>query len=176
MGSAVRGEGARMFLTGKLEQFSFAYVCALAAQAGLNRSKFELDDDSIDVTFSSKGYPGKFRNPSIQLQLKCSSQQLISGSVIKFPLSVKNYEDLRGDNVLCPRYLAVLLVPSECADWLVHHPGHIALHNCCYWLSLRNMPATSNSTTVTVEIPLEQRLTTEKLLEMMRLASDGISL
>lgn len=46
------------------EQFNIAYICALAAQAGLNHSVLAVDDDSIDILLQARGYVGKpIRNP-----------------------------------------------------------------------------------------------------------------
>ncbi len=97
------------------EEFNYAYVCALAAHAGLNRISSSVDDDSIDVAFKSRGYVGHLvRSPQIEFQLKCTSQELVDveEAVIKFPLPRKNYDDLRGGDFASPRYLAVLLVPE----------------------------------------------------------------
>lgn len=156
------------------EQFNYAYVCALAAQAGLNRVDAAVDDDSIDLSFKSKGFFGRsVRSPQIEFQLKCSSQDLVDGEVIKFPLSVKNYNDLRGSDFASPRYLAVLLVPTEVNDWVAHNEHHIALFNNCYWLSLRDAKPTENEAQITVAIPLAQRLTSTTLQAMMDRASEG---
>ncbi|BBU69026.1 DUF4365 domain-containing protein [Fluviibacter phosphoraccumulans] len=160
------------------EQFQYAYVCALAAHAGLNRGSFDVDDDSIDITFQAKGNfgSGRLRSPMIQVQLKCSSQQMIADDVIKFPLKIKNYNDLRGDDVVVPRYLAVLLVPDDLEEWIAHNEDHIALFKSCHWLSLRDYGPTDNQTTVTVDVPLSQRLTSKTLWQMMDRASAGESL
>lgn len=160
------------------EEFQYAYVCALAAHAGLNRGDFRVDDDSIDITFQAKGDfgPGRRRSPMIQIQLKCSSQNLINGEVIKFPLSLKNYNDLRGDDVVVPRYLAVLLVPEDLDQWIANHDDHIALFKSCHWLSLRHHGPTNNDHSVTVDVPLAQRLTSATLWQMMDCASEGESL
>jgi hypothetical protein len=86
------------------EEFNYAYVCALAAHAGLNRTSSSVDDDSVDIAFKSKGYHGHLvRSPQIEFQLKCTSQDLVDGAVIKFPLSRKNYDDLRGRDFASPR-------------------------------------------------------------------------
>lgn len=156
------------------EQFNYAYMCALAAHAGLNRVDAAVDDDSIDVSFKSKGYHGgTVRSPLIEFQLKCTSQELVDGEVIKFPLSLKNYNDLRGSDFASPRYLAVLLVPGEVDAWVDHCEDNIALFNNCYWLSLRDAAATENKEQITVSIPLAQRLTSTALREMMNRASQG---
>ncbi len=154
------------------EQFNRAYVRAIAAQAGFNPSELEVDDDSVDLELSGRGFTGVLRNPKVQFQLKCTSQDLISGDVIKFPLSRKNYDDLRGTDVLCPRYLAVLLVPDDPAYWVEHHQEHMSMHNACFYVSLRDQPSTTNSSTVTVDVPMNQRLTTDSLMHLMALASN----
>lgn len=156
------------------EQFNYAYMCALAAHAGLNRVDAAVDDDSIDVSFKSKGYHGQpIRSPQIEFQLKCTAQDLVDGEVIKFPLSRKNYDDLRGSDFAFPRYLAVLLVPAEVDAWVEHSDHHIALFKNCYWVSLRDAEPTDNGAQITVAIPLTQRLTSEILREMMNRASHG---
>lgn len=166
-----------MDLQKQKEQFNYAYVCALAAHAGLNRVDSSVDDDSIDVAFKSRGYHGRpIRSPQIEFQLKCSAQQNLvdeAEGVIKYKLSRKNYDDLRGDDFAAPRYLAVLLVPAELEAWIAHNDEHIALFNNCYWLSLKDAEAIDNADSVTVYVPLAQRLTSAKLLEMMDRASHG---
>lgn len=158
------------------EEFNYAYVCALGAHAGLNRTSLAVDDDSIDVAFKGKGYHGHLvRSPQIEFQLKCTSQDLVDveAEVIKFPLPRKNYDDLRGPDFASPRYLAVLLVPEEVGGWIGHEEQHIALRKNCYWLSLRDHAPTDNVHAVTVYIPLAQRLTSATLKDMMDRASDG---
>lgn len=157
------------------EEFQYAYVAALAAHAGLNRGDFRVDNDSVDVTFQGRGFVAPYRNPQIQLQLKCTSRGLISGGVIKYPLPKKNYDDLRGDDVVVPRYLAILVVPDQVAEWVLHHEDCVALHNLCFWVSLRDAPASSNTTNVTVDVPMSQRLTTNVLRDMIVAASHGRS-
>jgi len=158
------------------EQFNVAYVCAMAAQAGLNHLPPVVDEDSVDLTLMGKGFSGKWRNPQIHLQLKCTSQDLVSGTTIKFKLPKKNYDDLRGNNVICPRYLVVLIVPTEKDKWISHQPQYMSLHNQCYWISIKDHPDCANKTKVTVDIPLTQRLTTSDLLHLMTQASNGIAL
>lgn len=156
------------------EQFNVAYVGAMAAQAGINPARTEVDDDSVDIYLVGKNYPGRIRNPQIHVQFKCTARNLISGSNIKFRLKRKNYDDLRGANVLCPQYLAVLLVPADMIEWTEHNAQGMLLRHACYWLSIRDYPDTS-ATSVTVDVPLSQRLTAVELERMMRLASDGQS-
>lgn len=165
-----------MDLQKQKEQFQFAYIAALSAHAGLNRGQFDVDDDSVDLTLQGKGFNGVIRNPQIQLQLKCSSRDLVADGMIKFQLSKKNYDDLRGHNVVAPRYLVVLMVPQEPAKWILHRDDCMALHHLCFWTSLRDAPISHNVASVTVHIPLSQRLTTDVLRDMMKAASRGLSI
>ena len=155
------------------EQFNIAYMHALGAHAGLNLGNFIVDDDSIDLVLQGKGYKAKVRNPQIQLQLKCTSFPNVDNGVIKYALKKKNYDDLRGEDVIVPRYLVVLVIPCNTDDWLVHSDDYISLHKTCYWYSLRMLPESTNTTSVTISIPLEQRLTTASLLQLMDAASKG---
>lgn len=163
-----------MDLQKQKEQFNYAYMCALAAHAGLNRVDATVDDDSIDVSFKSKGYHGRpVRSPQIEFQLKCTAQDLVDGDAIKFQLSRKNYDDLRGNDFASPRYLAVLMIPAEIDQWIEHSDQKISLFKSCYWLSLRDAEPTENAEKITVTIPLAQRLTSLTLREMMDRASEG---
>jgi hypothetical protein len=168
---AARDSGQPMALTMQKERFNFAYITALAAHAGLNHSKLEVDNDSVDLSITGKGFSSGIRNPTIELQLKCTSQSLISGQVLKFPLSKKNYDDLRSDELAAPRYLVVLVVPQDYKNWIKHQPDHMEMHNLCYWVSIQNYPESPNLKEVTVDIPLSQRFTTESLLDLMEQAS-----
>ena len=56
-----------------------------------------------------------------------------TGSV--FPLSLKNYDDLRSDS-WAPRLLIVVLLPTEEEEWLVHSEDELRMRHCGYWLSL----------------------------------------
>jgi hypothetical protein len=160
------------------EEFQYACVSALAVHAGLNRGDFRVDDDSVDVSFNGLGYQcaGRRRNPIIEFQLKCTSQTLINGNVIKFPLKRKNYDDLRGDDVMVPKYLVVMLVPVDQSNWITADQDLLHLPNSCYWLSLRDYPPTENTGKIVVEVPLVNLITTETLLNMMKAASLGESL
>lgn len=166
-----------MDVAAKKEQFNVAYVHALASQAGLNVGSFQVDNDSVDMIIAGKGYgaPAQIRNPQIQLQLKCTSQQLVNGPVLKFRLSRKNYDDLRGEDLVCPRYLVVLVVPDDHTNWIEHLDDCMKVRNACYWVSIRHHPA-SLQESETVDVPLTQRLTAMQLRTLIDHASNGVAL
>jgi hypothetical protein len=155
----------------KMERFNLAYVGAIAAQVGINSSKPDVDDDSVDICFIGKGFPGLIRDPQINFQLKCTHQDLRVGENIRFPLSRKNYDDLRDIRLGTPRYLAVLEVPENCNDWVRHLTAGSLLSSMCYWASLRGHPDIDQGT-ITVSVPLIQRLTGESLHSLLTHASN----
>ena len=166
-----------MYITQKQEQFSIAYISALAATLGFNPGTFKVDDDSIDISFKSKGYSGKVRrNPQIDIQLKCTKAKPNKDGVLPFPLPVKNYNDLRDEYQNNPTYLVVLIVPENENNWIENRENDMLLRNKAYWFSLRNMPETDNDSTVTIHIPTKNVLTSDSFKKLMDYASEGKSL
>lgn len=159
------------------EQFQRAFVGALAAHAGLNPGQDAVDDDSVDLRLKAKGIAGgAIRNPQIEFQLKCTFRDLVKGDSLAYALGIKNYNDLRAEDILSPRYLAVLVVPRDTAEWLGHSEGCMTLHHECYWMSLRGYPESANATSVTVHIPTKNQLRTATLEDMIKAASRSESL
>lgn len=166
-----------MYITQKQEQFSIAYISALAATLGFNPGTFNVDDDSIDISFKSKGYSGKVRrNPQIDIQLKCTKAKPNTNGILPFALPVKNYNDLRDEYQNNPTYLVVLIVPENENDWIENRKNDMLLRNKAYWFSLRNMPETDNDSTVTIHIPTKNVLTSDSFKKLMDYASEGKSL
>ena len=64
-----RATGSRLDLSAQKEQFSHAYVRAVAAVAGFAVAKPEVDDDSVDLSIKSKLHSVR---PQVDVQLKCS--------------------------------------------------------------------------------------------------------
>lgn len=157
------------------EQFSRAYVQAVAACAGFAWSIPSVDDDSVDMALHQSGGGGTVRSPKVELQIKCVAAQSPTEDVFSFSIKLKNYDDLRDVTVMVPRILVVVLVPDGIADWLRHNEAELAMRRCGYWMSLRGLPASTNETSQTVYIPRLQRLTVEALQAMMqRIGAGGL--
>jgi hypothetical protein len=162
-----------MDLAQQKEQFSFAYLRAVAAVAGYTLYRPEVDDDSVDWGLAARGEAGTPRRPRVEVQLKCTARDVLDGDRIRFPLKRKNYDDLRDDNSLVPRVLVVVLVPPSPADWLRHSEEEMAMRHAAYWLSLRGRPDVPSEETVTVYLPRAQQLTPAALVQMMKRINDG---
>lgn len=155
------------------EQFSKAYIKAVATVAGYAISDAEVDDDSVDVTISQRGGRGSIRSPKIDAQLKCTSRSIINNGRIAYPLKIKNYNDLRPVNVQVPRILIIVIVPDNVEHWLTHTEEKLSLYHCGYWYSLRGLPETQNEGAVTISFPSTQCLTSEQLKSIMERVGNG---
>lgn len=162
-----------MTIQDQKEQFSYAYVRAVAAVARVSVTKPEVDDDSIDLNFRTKTSGGLRRSPQIDAQVKCTEIASFSGQHLGFELKIKNYHELRPADVLVPRILIVVLVADQLTDWLTHSESEMAMRRCGYWVSLRNMPDTTNTSTITVQVPRTNHFTVGALEAMMQRVRDG---
>jgi Domain of unknown function (DUF4365) len=124
-----------------------------------------VDDDSIDLTLCSKMLG---RRPSVDVQLKCTGQDIFEEDVLKFFLDKGNYDDLRLEDVLVPRILIVVTVPADLEDWLEHSEEQLVIRKCGYWVSLRGLPPTPNSSGLTVSLPRTNMFTPETLTTIMQ--------
>jgi hypothetical protein len=157
-----------MHISMRQEQFSKAWVRAVAAVAGYNITSCEVDDDSIDIGFTGNRKDGvHVRAPKLELQLKCQGTDDGQGPHLSYALSMKNYDDLRDPEVHVPRILVVCCVPENVSEWLHEDAETTAMRRCAYWLSLRNFAAVPNETTRTVRLPRSQLFNTTALREMM---------
>lgn len=155
------------------EQFSRAYVQAVAACAGFAWSTPSVDDDSVDMVLHQTGGGGSIRSPRVELQLKCRAAQTPVQDMFSHSLKLKNYDDLRETNVLVPRILVVVLVPDSPNEWLGHSETELALRRCGYWVSLRGLPPSENETGQTVYVQRVQQFTVESLQALMERIGQG---
>lgn len=165
-----------MHVTMQQEQFSRAWVRAVAAVAGYSITSCEVDDDSIDLGLTGNRKDGAHvRAPKLELQLKCQSNDDGRGADLSYPLKMKNYGDLRDPEVHVPRILVVCCVPEDVSAWLHEDVQATAMRRCAYWLSLRGLPAVPNETKCSVRLPRSQLFTTTALRELMeRIGSGGL--
>lgn len=138
------------------EQYSLAYVHAVASVCGfkLSYQTPAPDDDGIDFTIGRAGGGGTARSPRVDVQIKCSGQDLLRPDGVHFPLGRKNYDDLRHTDFTVPRILIVVLVPTNVGDWCRTVPGEsLTLYRNAWWVSLFGHPELPGVETPTVVLP-----------------------
>ncbi|MBE9120363.1 DUF4365 domain-containing protein [Tychonema sp. LEGE 07199] len=161
-----------MELNQQKELFSKAYVRAVAAVAGFSLSQPEVDDDSIDLKIVARGGEGVVFSPELNLQLKCTSRDVLDGQFIRYPVRIKNYRDLIVNSQV-PRLLVVVLVPENLENWLQQSEDEMCIRYCAYWVSLRGLPERLNTANVTVELPRSNQFTVEALKSIVQRLSQG---
>ncbi len=155
------------------EQLSIAYMHAIAARAGYAWERTSIDRDGIDGRVMARGLvvPGAaIRSPVIGFQLKATTTIVGTPDPIVFPLKQKNYDDLRG-RCAEPRYLALLVMPQDPAEWLRLDVDALVLKRRMYWHTLAKAPATSNATATTVYVPAVQALDVDALKNLIAAAA-----
>jgi hypothetical protein len=150
----------------QMEQFSFAYVRAVAAAARVNVSRPEIDTDSVDLRFSVKSSIGRAEPPLLDAQVKCTAAPVRRGKTLRFPLPVKNYNELVGGRYF-PRILILVIVPKAVAEWLEQDEKGLLLRRCGYWVSLAASSPTTNTKTVTVTVPRSQVFSASSLRALL---------
>ena len=161
-----------MYIDQQKEQFSQAFVQAVATVAGYATYKPSVDDDSIDLGLAARGDLDTPRRPRLELQLKCTHKNESKANYFLYDLSLKNYNDLRADTIV-PRLLVVVVVPREVESWLVLANREMCLRHYAYWYSLKGLEATNNLTKIRLEIPRTNRFTPAALRNIMGKVNRG---
>ena len=154
-----------MQLNDQKEQFSLAYIHAVAACAGYQFELPSKDRHSIDGRLISDA-------EIIEFQAKATSQSVERDGVVRFPLPIKNHEDLRNPDSMALRLLVVVQLPDDPDAWLDQTQEQLCLAGRGVWLTLRGEPATPNVDNITVQIPASNRFDREGLTELMRRARE----
>lgn len=156
-----------MHITQQKEQFSKAFIQAIAAVAGYAVYEPSPDDDSIDLGIAARGGANTTRRPRLELQVKCTQNDVGDDENLAFDLEIKNYNDLRVVDTIVPRILVVVVVPQETSAWVNLSNQEMCLRHYAVWKSLIGLPETSNTSTVRIHLPRSEKFTPEKLQELM---------
>ncbi len=165
-----------MFITTQKEEFSYAYISAVVSVAGYSFqiAPRPLDLVGVDVTITGLVSPGSRRRTRLDLQLKCTSQDLLDNESIRYPLEIKNYNELRNTNLdHDPLLLVVVLVPEKVEHWLQQTETELCLKRCAYWVSLRGQASSTNQTNVTVYLPRQNVFSVDALKTLMQRIAGG---
>ena len=130
-------------------------------------------DIELILLSTSDGDDIKVIDPKLGIQAKCPAQDFLKNGTIKFPLPLKNYNDLRKVKLSVPRILVVNTIPPEIKHWLLHSEEEMLLRRCSYWVSLKCEPETLNTDNVTVHVPQANLFTPTTLLAIMERIEKG---
>lgn len=153
----------------QMEQLSFAYVRAVAAQAGYS----VIDNIYPDLNSMDGLIKADWGNrPQIDFQAKATTQNIVRPDTLAFRLDIDDYDDLRHRDGV-PHILVVLHMPRDNSEWLSQTEGELCLRRCAYWMCLEGMAESSNKDRVTVHVPRSQIFNGNQLDSLMDKANRG---
>lgn len=157
------------------EEFSYTYIYAVASAAGCicQRTTTPLDKLGVDLIITGIAEPGLPNFPILYVQVKCTSRNILDENSLRYPLNIKNYEELSASNAYPPRILIVVIVPDLVNDWLQQTEASLCLKRCAYWISLENAAPTDNKETVTISIPRTNIFSVQTLTTIMQRIATG---
>jgi hypothetical protein len=162
------------YLKHSKELLSLAYIQTLCATTGLNYVSPEVDNDGIDIGIRGKGFTGHYKEPKIELQLKCTSSTdniNLETQELTYQLLRKNYNYLIGPSPV-PLILVVHIAPETHNEWVQSSNLSTKIRFASYWFSLYGEKAITKGSK-SIKIPLTQRLDADSLLDLMNKASEG---
>jgi hypothetical protein len=156
------------------EQFSIAFVTAVAAAAGYScvPTPRAMDNAGLDLAVFDRTVPDPF--PQLYLQVKSKQVARIpSGQSVSLDLARHQYEQLRRGSRGIPCLLVLVLVPPERRQWLRMTPAEMTLKRSAFWTSLQGAPTSGNQSTVRIHLPLSQMFGPAELRGIMNKAGEG---
>lgn len=151
------------------DALSEAYVWVVATHAGYVLSKKNFDRDGVDVTIEA----GSHFRPKIDVQLKATiNLGSPKDGVFRYPCPAKNYRNLV-ITTQTPRILVVLRLPGSKDEWISISHEELVIRYAAYWVNLKGHAPTENDTSITIDVPEENRLTVESLQALMEQSRTG---
>jgi hypothetical protein len=149
--------------------FGESFVQVLASAAGLTVAKENPDTREIDFTIGYKGILGSRRHPNIGVQVKSWSRPVETHGHWKYRMRAQHFNELVGTNFQYPRFLVLVIVPTDWRDYATHSRECAELRHAAYWVSLRDRPysALAPDSKVPVDVPIANLLTMDTLHALM---------
>ncbi|WP_207454605.1 DUF4365 domain-containing protein [Desertivibrio insolitus] len=153
------------------EQYSVAFVHALATRARCKVQGLEVDDEQVDVTIRQKAKHLHYSRTMVDVQLKCTSRDVVKDDGVHFPLTRKQYDGLR-ERGIAAKILVVLVVEDEFDDWFTVTNDELLMRGSAYWVLMDDQPEITTQST-TVLLPAANRFNVDQLLDMLQRIGQG---
>jgi hypothetical protein len=164
-------------LTHLIDELATAYVQAVAAEAGATiavgrdygvdgvlKHVVKTEDDG----YVESGYP-------VEFQLKGTTQGTDEGDLIKFDLKVRNYNLIvTRSEVETPCYLFLVRFDADSERWMTVEPERLILNASGFWWKHTGV-RTRNTSSVRIEIPIANRLTSAAMGGLLRASRERFS-
>lgn len=135
----------------------------LAASAGLVVSRPDVDATGEDFVIGCPGFRGSTRHPKIEVQVKSWSNPAGNDQFWRYRMKATHYNEIAGNDFYLPRFLFVIIVPTEASLYAKAESDALRLYYAGYWASFRDQQCVAGVQTVTVDVPKRNLLTAESL-------------
>lgn len=157
------------------EELCRAHISAIAAMAGLNQGRdnldYGVDGRFVEVEWNGRGYVSS--GVSIEYQAKATVRWEIRGGHVVYALEADAYNAIAGrGSYRTPLILILLCLPRQRQGWHRIDDAGTYLREHCYW-HIFGPPKTTNISSVTIQIPLAQRFTPEALQDLLLAERDA---
>lgn len=116
-----------------------------------------------------QGLFGATRHPKIDVQVKSWSRPVRRDGYWKYRMRSRHFNELAGADFALPRFLVLVIVPEDCADYATTRHDGAELKHAAYWLSLRDRRPVNGApeAKVPVDVPVANLLTVDTLRTLM---------
>ena len=158
------------------EDLSICYLKTVAAVNGIATEQHHHDEDSIDVEIKKVIELGSGRkfNSQVSVQLKSTSspsQYSFGEDEITYRLKVKNYNDLCAASAM-PSILGLFILPEDEKEWVNWDAKELMLKGQMFWLCLQGKPVSTNTDSVSVKIPISNRISKDSIENLLIKAAE----
>jgi hypothetical protein len=161
-----------------LDELATAYVQAMVAVAGatiaVSGRDYGVDGTLVQVEqvraaqgmqFIPSGFP-------VDFQLKGTAVAKIRKERVRYDLKVRNYDLIRDRSARgTPYYLFLVSFDGPLEEWFALKPNELILRASAFWWTEAGS-RTTNSSTINIGIPLENRLTPDAIENMLRASKE----
>lgn len=161
-----------VYKTAQKEEFSLAYVHAVAACANCALDKFRVDYDKADVILRFRG-SADLEDPRIELQLKCSASIRPVNGKFRFKIPVDLYDRLRSTRRMVPLFLVIMHVPPSPHQWMRHKASLAELRHRAFFVDLRGNGPSPTPKAVRIDVSCARIFDAPLLTSLMQRALKG---
>lgn len=154
------------------QQFSLAAAHAIATAARCTMENIKVDVERVDFTVRQATTHLKYTSSVVDVQMKCTEQDLLRDDGMHWSLSRDHYDRLRDPDTYHRKILVVMQVPRDPGDWLVSDDKGMLLRTAGYWACVEGAgPIDTGSTTVV--LPTTQPFDVDQLLGILQRVGNG---
>ncbi|MFD7308550.1 DUF4365 domain-containing protein [Promicromonospora sp. NPDC059942] len=149
--SSSRSQHRTLHDRAQLARYGVSYVRSVCAQAGVGINETSPDEDVLATDCDVK-----FREASVNVQVKCTTRFTIQGRTKSWQLEPSWVE--KWSDSLLPVYFVLVTAPRDFEDWIEHTDLGTVHKTAAFWKRFD-----PNTDQASITLPVAQRLTADTL-------------